>query len=590
MDIFSILSLLGGLSLFLFGMSTMGKGLEKFAGGRLEKTLEKMTSSTIKGLLLGAGVTAVIQSSSATTVMVVGFVNSGIMKLRQAVGIIMGANMGTTITSWVLSLTGIEGDSVLIKLLKPASFAPIFAVIGIAMLMFFKNSKRQNFGSILIGFAVLMLGMDAMSKAVEPLAHVPEFTNILTMFENPLLGILAGAVLTAVVQSSSASVGILQALTVTGGINFSVAIPIVMGQNIGTCITALVSTIGANKNAKRAGYIHLYFNIIGSLILYLIYYGINRIWGFGFSNMIVNPADIAVIHTVFNLLSTAILFPFARVLEKLAVLTVKDDKNENSVPFIDERFLETPPVAVIQCRKIAIEMASISKNMLKDALDLIENYNESKGSKILEAESLIDRYEDVLGSYLVKLSSKNMNGKDNREISRLLLSIGDFERMADHGANIVHRLKVMSEKNMEFSATAKEELRIITKALVEILDITVNSFERTSVNTANKIEPLEQVISKLCTEIKERHIDRLKTGVSTVEKGIIHSDLLTSFERIADHCSNIGVYIVQIKKKALENHQYLKELRANDQSFKDYYKFFREKYSLKSNIKTHSTT
>lgn len=590
MDIFSILSLLGGLSLFLFGMSTMGKGLEKFAGGRLEKTLEKMTSSTIKGLLLGAGVTAVIQSSSATTVMVVGFVNSGIMKLRQAVGIIMGANMGTTITSWVLSLTGIEGDSVLIKLLKPASFAPIFAVIGIAMLMFFKNSKRQNFGSILIGFAVLMLGMDAMSKAVEPLAHVPEFTNILTMFENPLLGILAGAVLTAVVQSSSASVGILQALTVTGGINFSVAIPIVMGQNIGTCITALVSTIGANKNAKRAGYIHLYFNIIGSLILYLIYYGINRIWGFGFSNMIVNPADIAVIHTVFNLLSTAILFPFARVLEKLAVLTVKDDKNENSVPFIDERFLETPPVAVIQCRKIAIEMASISKNMLKDALDLIEKYNESKGSKILEAESLIDRYEDVLGSYLVKLSSKNMNGKDNREISRLLLSIGDFERMADHGANIVHRLKVMSEKNMEFSATAKEELRIITKALVEILDITVNSFERTSVNTANKIEPLEQVISKLCTEIKERHIDRLKTGVSTVEKGVIHSDLLTSFERIADHCSNIGVYIVQIKKKALENHQYLKELRANDQSFKDYYKFFREKYSLKSNIKTHSST
>ncbi|MGN0489700.1 MAG: Na/Pi cotransporter family protein [Ruminococcus sp.] len=580
MDIFSILSLLGGLALFLFGMHTMGKSLEKSAGNKMESILEKITNNTLKGLLLGAGVTAIIQSSTATTVMVVGFVNSGIMKLRQAVGVIMGANLGTTITSWILSLTGIESSNTFMKLLKPASFSPVFAIVGIIMLMFFKDSKRQNIGSILIGFGILMTGMDTMSKACEPLAQVPEFGKVLTMFQNPILGILAGAVLTAIVQSSSASVGILQALTVTGSISFSVAIPIVMGQNIGTCITALISTIGANKNAKRAGFIHLYFNVIGAVILYLVYLVINSIWGFGFSEKIINPGDVAIIHTVFNLLSTMILLPFAGLLEKLAIVTIKDKSQDKPQPFIDERFLQTPAVAVSQCKKIANEMADISKDMLIEALSLIEKYDDKKAEDILNKERIVDSYEDKLGTYLVKLSGKNMNGSDNREVSRLLLSIGDFERIADHGANIVYSLKTMKEKKMKFSPQAIKELKVVSNSIEEIINITVDAFKTAKKNMAYKVEPLEQVIERLYSEIKEMHIERLKAGKSTVERGFVHSDLLTSFKRVADHCSNIAIYIIQINKKALGTHEYIKELRANDMDFKNDYKFFREKYRL----------
>lgn len=580
MDIFSILSLIGGLAFFLFGMHTMGKSLEKAAGSKMESILEKMTDNTLKGLLLGAGVTAIIQSSTATTVMVVGFVNSGIMKLRQAVGIIMGANLGTTITSWILSLTGIEGGNTFMKLLKPSNFSPVFAVTGIVMLMFFKDSKRQNIGTILIGFGILMTGMDTMSKAVEPLASVSEFGQILTMFQNPILGILAGAVLTAIVQSSSASVGILQALAVTGSISFSVAIPIVMGQNIGTCITAVISTIGANKNAKRAGFIHLYFNIIGAVILYMAYLIINSLWKFGFSEKIINAGDVAIIHTVFNLLSTIILLPFASLLEKLAVATIKDKGQEKPLPFIDERFLQTPSVAVIQCQKAAYEMADITKETFINSLSLIEKYNEKTAKDVLNNESVIDSYEDKLGTYLVKLSSKNMNGSDNRNVSRLLLSIGDFERIADHGANIVYSLRTMKDKKMEFSSQAVKELKVICESLKEIICITVEAFKTGNKSIAYKVEPLEQVIERLYDEIKEMHIERLKAGTSTVERGFVHSDLLTSFKRVADHCSNIAVYIIQINKKALVTHEYLKELRVNNKDFKKYYKFFREKYRL----------
>jgi phosphate:Na+ symporter len=558
----------------------MGKNLEKAAGGRLEKILEKMTNNPIKGLLLGAGVTAVIQSSSATTVMVVGFVNSGIMQLRQAVGIIMGANLGTTITSWILSLTGIEGNSVFIKLLKPANFSPIFAVVGIVLLMFFKDSKRQNLGSILIGFAILMTGMSTMSSAVAPLADAPEFANVLTMFENPVLGIIAGAVLTAIVQSSSASVGILQALTVTGTISYSLAIPIVMGQNIGTCITALISTIGANKNAKRAGFIHLYFNVIGSVVLYIAYFIINTAVGSGFGDRIINAGDVAVIHTVFNLLSTLILLPFAGLLEKLAVATIKDKGDNKPTPFIDERFLNSPAVAVAQCQNVAGEMADITRDMLIKSLSLISKWDNKTADDVLSKEKIIDSYEDKLGTYLVKLSSKNMNGSDNREVSRILLSIGDFERIADHGANVVYALKTMKEKKMEFSSQAIQELGIIKGCLEEIITITTEAFKSGNSTTADKVEPLEQVVERLYNEIKERHIERLKKGTSTVERGFVHSDLLTSFKRVADHCSNIAIYVIQINNKALGSHQYLKELKANDEEFKRNYEMYRKKYQL----------
>lgn len=582
MDIFSVLGLVGGLSFFLFGMHTMGQGLEKLSGGKMERILEKLTDNTFKGLILGILVTAVIQSSSATTVMVVGFVNSGIMKLSQAVGVIMGANMGTTITSWILSLTGIEGDSVFIKLLKPTNFAPVFAVIGVILILFLKDSKKNTLGSILIGFAILMVGMDTMSKAVEPLADVPEFTNILTMFSNPLLGILAGAVLTAIVQSSSASVGILQALTVTGKISYNIAIPIVMGQNIGTCVTALISTVGANKNAKRAGFIHLYFNILGTSAIYLIYWVINSLFNIEMFREAVNPASIAVIHTVFNLLSTLLLLPLAKQLERLAIITVRDKSNGTKLPIIDTRLLDTPSVAAAQCLNVTVDMMHIVKNSLVKALSLIHNYNEKTAQEVLDLERLSDRYEDILGTYLVKLSGKSLNGNDSRIVSKMMLSIGDLERIADHSANIVYSIGAMNEKKLKFSNEALDEFEVIKKALEEILNITVKAFEKNDIVLANKVEPLEQVIGKIDNEIKNNHINRLKSGNTTVERGLIHSDLLTSFKRVADHCSNIAVCIIQINRKSFEVHEYLKEIRANDEMYKDDYKIFREKYRLQT--------
>lgn len=581
MDIFAVLTLFGGLALFLYGMNTMGDGLEKLSGGRLEQMLEKLTNSTFKGFMVGMLVTAVIQSSSATTVMVVGFVNSGIMKLSRAIGVIMGANVGTTITAWILSLTGISGDSFLLKMLKPTSFSPILAVIGIIFIMFCKSQKKKDIGTILVGFAILMFGMSSMSSAVEPLAEIPEFRDLLLMFSNPLFGILAGMVLTAIIQSSSASVGILQALSVTGSITYASAIPIIMGQNIGTCVTALLSCIGAKKNAKRAAFVHLYFNIIGSVVLLVLFYTLNAFLHFTFLDDAVNPASIAIVHSIFNIAATALLLPFNKVLEKLACLTIRDKDEDNGTPFIDERFLNTPAVATAQCVTMCNKMAVLSEQTITDACSLLAKYRPELEASIIDNEKLIDTYEDVLGTYLVKLSSKSLTTDDSAETSKMLHSIGDFERISDHAVNIQESVKEMHEKKIFFSENAISEIDVLICALIEIVDNTTKAYTKNDIELAKRIEPLEQVIDKLVNELKLRHVKRLRDGKCTIELGFIFSDLLTSIERISDHCSNIAVCMIQLEEESFETHEYLYEVKHDDEgSFKNEYKEYRSKYVL----------
>lgn len=581
MDIFSVLSLLGGLALFLFGMNTMGSGLEKLSGGRMEKLLEKMTSSTFKGFLFGAAVTAIIQSSSATTVMVVGFVNSGIMRLSQAIGIIMGANVGTTVTSWLLSLTGIQGESVVMKFLQPVNFSPVLAVIGIGLMMFAKSVKKKDTGSILIGFSILMFGMNTMSSAVKPLADVPEFTNILLMFSNPVFGILAGALLTAVIQSSSASVGILQALSTTGAISYATAIPIILGQNIGTCVTALISCIGAKKNAKRAAFVHLYFNIIGTVVILSLFYGINAIVNFEFLSEYVNVADIAIIHSVFNIAATAVLLPFSKLLEKLACITIRDKDTQDDMPFIDPRFLNTPAIAVAQCKSMTVKMAKLAIDTVLNAFKVLNHYDEKLAKTIMDNEEKVDAYEDVLGTYLVQLSSKNLTVRDSTETSRMLHDIGDFERLSDHAVNVLEVAEEMEEKRVTFSDRAKEELSVLESALTEILNNTMEALTNDDYTLAERIEPLEQVIDKIIAELKLRHVKRLRDGKCTIELGFMFSDVLTNCERISDHCSNIAVCMIQLKKESFETHEYLHEVK--DLGIGDYsntYKMYKKKYIL----------
>lgn len=581
MDLFAALSLLCGLSLFLFGMNTMGDGLEKFSGGKLEKTLEKMTDSTFKGFLLGAAVTGVIQSSSATTVMVVGFVNSGIMKLRQAIGIIMGANVGTTVTAWILSLTGIDGDSFLMMLLKPSSFSAVFALAGIIMLMFCKSNGKKNVGSIFVGFAVLMVGMDMMSAAVEPLADDPTFTSILTAFQNPILGILAGAILTAIIQSSSASVGILQALSSTGSITYSMAIPIVMGQNIGTCITALLSCIGAKKNAKRAAFVHLYFNIIGTIVVSIVFYTANLFLHFGFLDDVVNPANIAIIHTLFNVIVTAMLLPLSKQLEKLACLTIRDRDEDSDIPFLDERFLNTPSIATERAFGLSTKMAMLSKSTLLDSLKVVADYDEKSAKEIQENEDLIDSYEDVISTYLVKLSSKTLSERDSKTIQLILHTISDFERISDHAVNILGTAKELHDKKIQFSQKAQQDIDVMIRALKEIIENTTNSFINNDVNLAAKVEPLEQVIDRLRDKIKESHIKRLINGECTIELGFVFTDLITSIERVSDHCSNIAIGVIQINRNGYEAHEYLHELKnSDDVQYNADFKAYKEKYAL----------
>ena len=585
MDIFGVLTMIGGLVLFLFGMNVMGDGLEKLSGGTLEKVLEKLTSKKIMAVLLGAAITAVIQSSSATTVMVVGFVNSGIMKLSQAVGIIMGANIGTTVTSWILSLSGIEGDSIFIQMLKPTSFAPVLAVVGIIMYMSTKSDKRRNVGLILLGFTVLMYGMTTMSDAVAPLADVPEFTQILTLFSNPFLGVLAGAVLTAVIQSSSASVGILQALCATGAIPFGTALPIIMGQNIGTCATALISSIGANKNAKRAAMVHLYFNIIGTIIFMAVFYALNAFIGFAFIDEAATPAGIAIIHSVFNIFATIILMPFTKLLEKLACLTIRDKnepaKEKDEFQLLDQRFLATPAFAIEQCKTLTAKMAEISKDAFMSSISLLNSFTKKTADYVIAQENTVDTYEDKIGTYLVQLSSKSLSETDSKSISLLLHCIGDFERISDHAVNILEAAREMEEKDLHFSPKAKEELSVYTSALMEIVNTAFNAFTAENLEYAKAVEPLEEVIDELRNQLKKRHIKRLQKGKCTIELGFILQDLITNYERIADHCSNIAVCLIQIADNSFDMHEYLNELKkTEDRDFADKYKFYHSKYLL----------
>ncbi len=585
MDIFDVLTMLGGLALFLYGMHTMGEGLTKVSGGKLERILEKLTSNPFKAVLLGAMVTAVIQSSSATTVMVVGFVNSGIMKLNQAIGIIMGANIGTTITSWILSLSGIESDNLFMQFLKPSNFAPILALVGIVFIMFLNSQKKKDIGMILIGFAVLMFGMDTMSGAVKPLADVPEFTGVLTMFSNPVLGMLAGAFLTAVIQSSSASVGILQALCATGSITYGTAFPIILGQNIGTCVTALISSVGANKNARRAALVHLYFNIIGTAVFMILFYSINAVVSFDFFGDVAGPAGIAVIHTVFNVFATLILLPFARGLEKLAYITIREDEDEKEKKemgsLLDERFLEQPAFAMERCRQVAAAMAELSQKALTEAISLITKYDEKKAKAVYRMEDEVDHYEDLLGSYLVKLSSRNLTEKDSRSLSTILHCIGDFERISDHAINIEESARKLYDQKLKFSEKAVGEVQVFTRAVTDILNLSIRAFEEEDEELANDIEPLEEVVDRLNKKMKKRHVKRLQNGKCNIETGLILSDLATNFERVADHCSNIGVCVIQIKEDSFDTHEYLDTLdKGEDTYFNQKYKEYKNIYKL----------
>ena len=577
MDIFDVFMLLGGLVLFLYGMNVMGGGLEKLSGSKLERILENLTNNPLKGVLVGAGVTAIIQSSSATTVMVVGFVNSGIMKLKQAIGIIMGANIGTTVTAWILSLTGIQGDSIWISMLKPTSFAPILAVIGMGVIMFSKSGRKRDLGSILVGFFMLMFGMSAMSDAVAPLANSEAFTSILLLFTNPLFGVLAGTVLTAIIQSSSASVGILQALATTGSITYGMAIPIIMGQNIGTCATALISCIGANKNAKRAAMIHFYFNIIGTIIFLALFYVLDAIIGFSFTATSINGAEIAKIHTVFNLTSTAIMLPFGNQLAKLATLTIREGSKEEVL--LDERLLNVPSFAIEQCKNVTVEMAALARNTLNMSLAMIDKYDAKTAKLIIENEDKIDRYEDVLGTYLVKLSARELSEEDSNEVSKLLHIIGDLERIGDHCVNIVESVQEMANKGIAFSNIAKGELGVMGSAVSEIVGFATDIVATEDLKLASKVEPLEEVIDGLETELKMRHVRRLKDGNCTIELGFIFSDLITNYERVADHCSNIAACVIQISVASFDMHEYLSVVKS-ETPFAEQYQVFKDKYTI----------
>lgn len=586
MDFFSILTMLGGLALFLYGMNAMGDGLAKVSGGKLERILEKLTSSPVKAVLLGCGVTAVIQSSSATTVMVVGFVNSGIMKLEQAVGVIMGANIGTTVTSWMLSLTGIESDNFFMQLLKPTSFSPILALIGVILIMFVKSEKKHDIGAIMLGFAILMFGMEMMSGAVEPLADVPEFTNILTMFSNPILGLIAGTVLTAVIQSSSASVGILQALCATGSVSFATALPIIMGQNIGTCVTAMISSIGAKKNAKRAALVHLYFNIIGTLVFMIAFYSINAVVHFSFLGHSANAAGIAVIHSVFNIVATVMLLPFRKGLVKLACLTMPDSEEDLALAAKDEnvldvRFLEKPAFAVQQAKHAAVDMAEVSRRAVFTAMDLLTDFNEEKADQVERYEQKVDRYEDEIGTYLMQISGGQISREDSQTVAMLLHSIGDFERISDHAMNLCEVARQMQKKEGKFSKKAVEELKIYTDAVREIIAMSYQAFEEEDLKKAEMVEPLEEVIDHIDKEEKKRHMKRLRKEKCTIELGFCLSDIAMNLERIADHCSNIAVYMIQINEDVLDTHEYLDQVKQEDnEDFDVMYNQYRKKYAL----------
>lgn len=586
MNVYDILNLLGGIALFLFGMHTLSASLEKLAGGKLETWLEKATSRPIKGVVLGAIITAVIQSSAATTVMIIGFVNSGLMKLSQAIGVIMGANIGTTATSWLLSLQSISGSDgfSFLNLLKPTTFTSVLAVIGVILIMFTKSDKKKTIGMILAGFAVLMFGMNSMSSATAGLAENETFCNILMMFSNPVLGVIAGAVLTAVLQSSSASIGILQSIAIsTGKVTYSVALPLLLGQNIGSCVTALISSVGANKPAKRVAFVHLYFNVIGTVVFLSIFYLLNAFISMPFMEESLNAVGIAVIHTGFNVLATALFLPFTKQLEKLACLTVRDDSNDEKLTpmLLDERLLKTPSVAIEQCRNVCIRMARLTQETLKMSMEVVTTYDAKKCAEVIDNENAIDIFEDKIGSYILKISSKDLSENDSKIVSSMLHTIGDLERISDHAVNIVEAAEEMHSKKIKFSQQALRELPVIVNAVSEILDMSINAFINNDVNLAKNVEPLEDVIDQLRSDLKTRHIERLRNGKCTIELGFILQDLLTNFERVSDHCSNIAVYLIQISDNSMDTHEYMNELKKLDRSeFMDEFNDYKNKYIL----------
>jgi len=582
LTVFNVFSLLGGLAFFLFGMRLLSEALEQRAGNRLQPILASLTNSNIKGVLVGVVVTGVVQSSSATTVMLVGFVNSGIMQLHQAISVIFGANIGTTITSWILSLAGIESNNFFVSLLKPSTFAPIMAFAGIIML--FVSKRKKDIATIFLGFSILMFGMELMSGSVAGLAEVPEFTQLLTLFSNPLLGVLAGALVTGIIQSSTASVGMLQALSITGSVSYAAAIPIIMGQNIGTCITAMLSSIGANKNARRVALAHLYFNIIGTVLFLIVYYIIRFFVDLHFADMPINAFGIAVFHSIFNISCTLVLFPFIRQLEKLAIKSVRDDKADETVDFVlDERLLATPAAAIDRCQKMAFDMAQLTKDALVKSLKLVWSYDEKEDVRVVEMEGLSDLYEDKLGSYLVKLGAKNLSPQNSKAVSKLLHCIGDLERISDHARNIAECAQEKNDKALQYSDEMRDDLDMLMAAVTEIVDMTINSFVHNDTALALEVEPLEQAIDTLKAQIKARHIQRLRNGLCTIELGFILSDLLTNLERVADHCSNIAICMIEVENGELNSHQHLQEIKSGQfgEAFSESYNKHLAKFELK---------
>ncbi|MBR5000539.1 MAG: Na/Pi cotransporter family protein [Firmicutes bacterium] len=580
MDIFNVFSMLGGLAMFLYGMSIMGDGLEKSAGNRLKGILETASKTPVRGLLLGAVVTAVIQSSSATTVMVVGFVNSGLMRLSQAIGIIMGANIGTTATSWILSLTGLQGDSFWIKMLKPSSFSPILAAIGIVMYMFLKNGKKKDLGTIFLGFAILMFGMETMSDAVAPLKDIPAFQQLFVKFENPILGVLVGAGVTAIIQSSSASVGILQALSATGAISLGSAIPIILGQNIGTCATAMISSVGTNKNARRTALVHLYFNVIGTLAFLILYYSLNAVFKFSFVEGAANAFSIAIVHTCFNVVATALMLPFNKMLERLAYMSIPEDEEKEVFSRLDERLFEAPSVAIGRCHDIAAEMANLASASMMRAMSLLDKFDPEIAAQVVADEDEVDKYEDELGSYLVKLSNRSLSHQDSLEITELLHNIGDFERISDHAMNIMETAQEMYEKGATFSDEAWVEIQQMKRAVQTIMEMAINAFENNDLELAIRVEPLEDVVDDLKSILRGRHIERLKMNKCTIELGFMFSDLLTNYERVSDHCSNIAVSLLTSAQDNMDVHAFLNESRKMESEYQALYKDYQAQFGV----------
>ena len=584
MDLFDVLTLVGGLCLFLFGMNIMGQALERRAGSALRALLQKLTSSKTAGFLTGMGVTAVIQSSSATTVMVVGFVNSGIMNLKQAINVIMGANVGTTVTAWILSLSGIESSNFFVRMLKPTSFTPILALVGIIFYMFIKDSKKNDTGLILLGFATLMFGMDTMSGAVAGLADIPQFQQLFILFKNPFLGVLVGALLTAVIQSSSASVGILQALAVTGQVSYGAAIPIIMGQNIGTCVTAMISSVGANKNATRAASVHLVFNILGTSVSLVIYCIVSYIFHPAILNETASLFGIAVCHSSFNILCTALLLPQTSLLEKIVCKLIPDTKKPDEISELDERLLKTPAAALNRCHELAIDMATISSNALKDSLSCLKEFDEEKATSIVEAEAKTDHYEDILNTYLVKLSTLRISEAFSTEAAGLLKVISDFERIADHAVNILQSAEEVKQKDLQFSKQATTELSVISAAVEEVVNLTVSAFIDNDLQAASMVEPLEDAIDGLKEQLRTRHIIRMQHEQCTIVNGFVWSDLLTNLERTSDHCSNIAGCMIDLAHNKMNIHESLKIARSEDTDFHKKYLAYTKKYALSSEV------